>query len=133
MHSIAILAAALAALIHVWIFAMESLWFMRPKVRGRFGLRSEEEARVARSWAYNQGFYNLFLAAGVVIGLALLVAGDFEAARALVLFACGSMVAAGVVLYLHNPRYLRAAAMQAVPPAVAIAAIVLPPLLGGAT
>lgn len=130
MHSIAILAAAVAALIHVWFFAMESVWFMRPSVWGRFGLRSEDQARVARSWAYNQGFYNLFLAAGVMVGLALLGTGDFAVARALVLFSCGSMVAAGLVLLVHDRRFLRAAALQAIPPLVAIAGIVVPPLLG---
>ena len=131
MQSIAILAAALAALIHLWIFAMESLWFLRPTVWSRFGLQSQEDARVVRSFAYNQGFYNLFLAVGVIAGLALLTTRDFEAARVLVLFACGSMVAAGVVLFLHDRRFLRAAAVQAGPPLVAIAGIVLPPLLGG--
>ena len=129
MHSIAILAAALAAVIHLWIFAMESLWFMRPTVFRRFGLQTEEDARIVRSFAYNQGFYNLFLAAGAAGGLGLLVVGEFDAARVLVLFACGSMVAAGVVLFLHNRRFLRAAAVQAVPPLVAILTIVVPPLL----
>jgi hypothetical protein len=41
----------------------------------------------------------------------------------LVLFACGSMIAAGVVLVLHNPRFARAAAIQVVPPLVAVLAI----------
>lgn len=130
MFSLAILAAGLAALIHVWIFAMESLWFLRPSVWSRFGLRSEEEARVVRSFAYNQGFYNLFLAIGVVLGLALLNFGDPGGARALTLFSCGSMVAAGVVLYAHNPRFLRAAIVQAGPPLVAVLGILIPSFLG---
>lgn len=129
-HSFAILAAVLAALIHVWFFAMESVWFMRPSVYRRFGLASDDEARIARPWAYNQGFYNLFLAAGVMIGLAALPAGDFASARALVMFACGSMVAAGVVLYLHDHRFLRVAALQVVPPLVAILGVALPGRLG---
>ena len=129
MQSFAILAAAVAALIHVWIFAMESLWFMRPSVHRRFGLATEEQARTVRSFAYNQGFYNLFLAAGVVIGLAHLVVGDFAVARALVLFSCGSMVAAGLVLVTHNRRYARAAALQIVPALVAILGIVLPGMI----
>ena len=120
MHSIAILAAALAAAIHLWIFAMESLWFMRPAVYRRFGIASEEEAGVVRSFAYNQGFYNLFLAAGVIAGLGFLWSGETVAGRVLVLFPCASMVAAGVVLFLHNDRFLRAAAVQALPPLVAI-------------
>jgi putative membrane protein len=122
-HPIAIAAAVVAALVHAWFFAMESLWFMRPTVWRRFGLASEADASVVRSWAYNQGFYNLFLAVGVAIGLALVGVGDPVAGRAIVLFACGSMIAAGVVLYLHNPAFLRAAAIQVLPPLVAVIAI----------
>jgi len=125
MHPIAILAAAIAALLHLWFFALESLWFMRPTVWRRFGITSEADAAVARSFAYNQGFYNLFLAVGVALGLGLVATGGVESGRVLVLFACGSMVAAGVVLFLHNPRFLRAAAVQAVPPLIAVAATLL--------
>ena len=123
MHMIAITAAAIAALIHVYFFVLESLWFMRPAVWARFGLDSDADARITRSFAYNQGFYNLFLAAGVVIGFALVALGDPASGRAIVLFACGSMIAAGVVLYLDNRRFLRAAAIQAAPPIVAVLAI----------
>jgi putative membrane protein len=117
-----VLAAIVAALIHVWFFLMESVWFMRERVWSRFGVASEEQAAVVRSFAYNQGFYNLFLAIGVAIGLGLIAAGNADAGRALVLFACGSMVAAGIVLYLHNPRFARAAAIQIVPALIAILA-----------
>ena len=125
MHPLAIAAAAVAGLIHAYFFVLESLWFMRPAVYRRFGLDSDEEAAAARSWAYNQGFYNLFLAAGIAFGIALAAAGDVAAGRVLTLFACGSMIAAGVVLYLHDRSFLRAAAIQAVPPLVAVLAIVV--------
>ena len=123
MHMIAVAAAVVAALVHAWFFVLESLWFMRPSVWRRFGLDSDEEARIVRSFAYNQGFYNLFLAAGVAIALALVATGDTVSARAILLFACGSMVAAGVVLFLYDRRFLRAAAIQVVPPLVAILAV----------
>ena len=123
MHMIAIAAAGIAALIHVYFFVLESLWFMRPAVWARFGIESEEDAQVTRSFAYNQGFYNLFLAAGVGIAFALVALGDPVSGRAIALFACGSMIAAGVVLYLNNKGFLRAAAIQAVPPLVAVLAI----------
>jgi putative membrane protein len=124
MHLIAIAAAVIAGLIHVYFFVLESLWFMRPAVYGRFGLDSHDEATSARSWAYNQGFYNLFLAVGVAGGIALVAAGDVGAGRAVTLFACGSMIAAGAVLYVHDRRFLRAAAIQAVPPLVAVLGII---------
>ena len=124
MHPIAVAAAVLAALIHVWFFVMESVWFMRESVWRRFGLTSDSDARIVRSFAYNQGFYNLFLAVGVAIGVALVASGDPTAGRPIVLFACGSMIAAGLVLVLHNPAFLRAAAIQVVPPLAAVLAIV---------
>jgi putative membrane protein len=125
MHPIAIAAAAVAAAVHVWFFVLESVWFMRPAVWRRFGLASEADARVVRSFAFNQGFYNLFLAAGVALGLALVAAGEVGAGRAVALFALGSMVAAGIVLFLHNPGFLRAAAVQAGPPLVAVGGMLL--------
>jgi putative membrane protein len=125
MHTIAIVAAAIAALIHVYFFVLESLWFMRPAVWVRFGIDSDEDAAVTRSFAYNQGFYNLFLAAGVVLAFALVAIGDPVSGRAIALFSCGSMMAAGVVLFLHNRRFLFAAAIQSVPPFVAIVAILV--------
>jgi putative membrane protein len=127
MHPLAEAVALLAAVIHVWFFLMESVWFMRPSVWRRFGISSSEEASTVRSFAYNQGFYNLFLALGVGIGVALVATGAPAAGRAIVLFACGSMAAAGVILYLYNRSFFRAAAIQALPPLVAIAAAVLLP------
>jgi putative membrane protein len=122
MQPIGIAAAIVAALIHVWFFVLESLWFSRPAVWARFGLKSDDEARTVRSFAFNQGFYNLFLAVGVAIGLVLAGTGDPGSGRAIVLFACGSMVAAGVVLVLHNRSFLQAALIQVVPALVAIVA-----------
>jgi putative membrane protein len=122
---IAVGAAIVAALVHVWIFVLETLWFERPAVWRRFGIASESDVRVVRSFAFNQGFYNLFLAIGVAIGLGLWLAGSADAGRAIVAFACGSMVAAGAVLVAHNRAFIRAAALQVVPGLVALVAIAL--------
>ena len=124
MHVLAIVAAAIAAVIHVYFFVLESVWFMRPTVYARFGIESDADATVTRSFAYNQGFYNLFLAAGIAIGIVLVALGDTAAGRAITLFACGSMIAAGTVLFVNNRSFLRAAAIQAVPPIVVVFAIV---------
>ena len=123
MGPIGIGAAIVAATIHAWFFALESVLFLRPTVFRRFGIATEADARIVRSFAFNQGFYNLFLTTGVAIGIALAAAGDAAGGRAVVLFACGSMIAAGVVLVLHNPRFARAATIQVVPPLVAVLAI----------
>jgi putative membrane protein len=126
MGVIGLVAVIVAALIHLWFFVLESLWFMRPAVYRRFSIESEADATVVRSFAFNQGFYNLFLAVGVAIGIALVALRNPAAGEAILLFACGSMIAAGVVLYLHNPRFLRAAAIQVVPPLIAVIAILAP-------
>ena len=57
-----------------------------------------------RPWAYNQGFYNLFLAIGTAAGIGLTAGGNHESGLALVTFCCGSMVAAALVLLSSDPR-----------------------------
>ena len=126
MPIVAVLAAAVAALVHVWFFALESLLFQRPTVFRRFGLRSAEDAAIVRPMAFNQGFYNLFLAIGIAVGLVLVATGsDAVPGRAIVLFACACMVGAGVVLVATNRRFLTAAAIQVGPPLVALLAAFL--------
>jgi putative membrane protein len=122
MHPIVVVAALLAAGLHAYFFLLESVWFMRPAVHRRFGIATEADARIARSFAYNQGFYNLFLAVGAALGIARAAVGDPGNGVPLMLFACGSMVAAGIVLVTHNAKFAPAAAIQIVPPLVAIAA-----------
>jgi putative membrane protein len=119
MIAAALVFAALAALLHVYIFVMESLTWTTPRTRKVFGT-SAEEAETTKLLAFNQGFYNLFLAIGIVAGLLLVAGGSVDAGRAIVLFACGCMVGAGLVLVTSNRAFARAAAMQAVPPALAI-------------
>ncbi len=123
-NALAQLAALVAGLIHVMIFAMESLAFGRPPVQRTFGVAPGDLAAV-RPWAFNQGFYNLFLAIGALGGLALLHTGSTVEGRTLVLFACGSMLAAAVVLIATNRRMLRAAAIQGLAPLVALVAALL--------
>lgn len=114
---IATIAAALAALLHVYIFVMESIQWSQPKVWRRFGVADQAAADTTKPMAYNQGFYNLFLAIGVIIGLALFWAGDpataaGAAGRTLVLFSLGSMLAAALVLVTSGAKYLRPALIQ---------------------
>jgi putative membrane protein len=122
MHVVAIVAAILAALIHIWFFVLESVRFERPAVFARFGLRTAQEAAIVRPMAFNQGFYNLFLALGIAGGLGLAAAGRVAEGRAIVLFACACMAGAGMVLVATNRKFLAAATIQAGPPLVAIVA-----------
>ena len=62
--------AGLAALIHLGIFVLESVLWSRPTTWRRFGVRSQHDADVLRPMAYNQGFYNVFLALGAGVATA---------------------------------------------------------------
>ena len=114
--------AVLSAAVHVLIFYWESVAWTRPAVWKRFGLARQEDAETTRTLAYNQGFYNLFLAIGVAAGVAQIAAGAEIAGRSIVLFACLCMVWAGIVLLVTSPRLAQAALVQLAPPLVAIVA-----------
>ncbi|THG32587.1 DUF1304 domain-containing protein [Glaciibacter flavus] len=109
---------ALAALLHVYIFLMESLWWTRPSTWKRFGVADQAAADTTRPMAYNQGFYNLFLGVGAVIGLVLYATGAHAAGCALVLFSTGCMVLAAAVLTTTGRSYLRPALIQGTLPLV---------------
>lgn len=111
--------AILAALLHVLFFAYESVLFERPDVHARFQTRTEDVPAV-KPWAYNQGFYNLFLAIGALVGAVLALAGQETVGLALILFACGSMVSAALVLVVTNRSMARAAATQGAFPLLAV-------------
>jgi putative membrane protein len=118
---IAQLFAVVAALIHIWFFVMESVLWRRPSVWARFRIGSQADAATIAPMALNQGFYNLFLALGVLGGVWLArTSGDGAVGQAVALFACACMAGAGVVLVLSDRRFLPAALIQAVPPALAI-------------
>ena len=110
-------AAILAAGIHVLIFCFESLWWTTPGVRRRFR-QTEEQAQTTKLLAFNQGFYNLFLALGVVGGLGLILMGHRRLGLILVGWSCVSMLAAAVVLAVSSPRMIRGAVIQGAPPLV---------------
>jgi putative membrane protein len=116
------IAAALAGLIHVLFFCMESLWWTRPAVYRRFR-STAAQAEATRSLALNQGFYNLFLAAGVFVGLALTETGHYRAGIILVGWNCLSMLAAAVVLAVSSPAMMRGAFIQGLPPLVVVAGL----------
>lgn len=112
--------ASVAAIIHVLIFAMESVLWAKPKVWRRFGLKSQSDADVVEPMAFNQGFYNLFLALAAVLGLLLLGWGNPIAGKWVLLVALASMVLASIVLLITNRRMWRAAMIQGATPLLGI-------------
>ena len=120
MITVALVFAGLAALLHVYIFVMESLTWTSPRTRAVFGTTAEE-AQTTKQLAFNQGFYNLFLAVVAAVGIIMVASGQRSVGVALVLASVGSMLAAAVVLLASSPDKARAATTQGVFPLVAVA------------
>ncbi|OMC08297.1 DUF1304 domain-containing protein [Mycolicibacterium fortuitum] len=111
--------AALAAALHVYIFVMESLTWTSARTRATFGI-SEQEAQATKELAFNQGFYNLFLAIVTVFGIVAVGLGHNAVGAALVFAGVGSMLAAAVVLLTSSPDKARAAITQGAFPLIAV-------------
>jgi putative membrane protein len=116
--------ASLAALLHVYIFVMESLTWTSPRTRATFGMTAQE-AEATKEVAFNQGFYNLFLAIVSGVGIAAVLTGHSAVGAALVLAGVGSMLAAALVLLVSSPDKARAAITQGVFPLIAVLLIAI--------
>lgn len=124
MLTVALVLASLAALLHVWIFVLESVRFSQPSTLRVFGVRPDDVA-VVRPWAFNQGWYNLFLAVQTVVGIALVASGTVRIGLALVVAGVGSMLAAALVLVGSDRRRARTAATQGTIPALTLLALLV--------
>lgn len=115
MTTIANIAVALVALLHVGFLVLEMFLWDKP-----FGLRTfrltPEFAAASKSLAANQGLYNGFLAAGLVWGLILGVAGN-----PIKIFFLVCVVVAGVFGGLTASRKILW--VQALPGGVALALV----------
>ncbi|WP_072690965.1 DUF1304 domain-containing protein [Rhodococcus marinonascens] len=111
--------AALAGALHVYIFVLESLRWTAPRTRATFGT-SVEEALATKELAFNQGFYNLFLAIVTAVGVVGVLVDATAVGSALVFAGTGSMVLAALVLLLSSPDKARAALVQGTVPLLAV-------------
>ena len=118
------ISALIAAALHFVFFVLESLLWGTPTVNRIFKLQSEVAGSEAvRTFAFNMGFYNLFLSLGMVSGLTLIHSGRADGVI-LLAFCSLSMVGAGLVLLLSSGwRRLPAALVQALPPLVCLCAL----------
>ncbi|WP_298134651.1 DUF1304 domain-containing protein [Micropruina sp.] len=122
MTLIVLSAAALAALLHVYIFRLESFRWQDDRTRKIFGT-TVEQAATTRQLAYNQGFYNLFLAITVIAGI---VTFAWPAVSlTLLIVGLGSMLAAAIVLVTHDRSKLRAALVQGTLPLIGLLALLV--------
>lgn len=116
--------AALAAALHVFIFYLESIAWTGARARATFGT-SQEDAETTKPLAFNQGFYNLFLAILVTVGIVLFALGATVAGTTLVFAGASSMAAAALVLLISSPDKAGAALKQGVVPALGVIALAI--------
>jgi putative membrane protein len=120
----ALIFAGLAALLHVYIWVMESFTWTTKRTRATFGTTAEE-AETTKLLAFNQGFYNLFLAIVTVVGIVVLTQGHSDVGSALIFAGVGSMAAAAVVLIASSPAKARSALIQGTFPLIAVILLVI--------
>jgi len=105
----------LVALIHLYIVVLEMVLWDKPFGRKVFG-NSKEFATASKVLAANQGLYNGFLAAGLIWGLSMGVAG-----QPVQLFFLGCVIVAG--LYGGITASRKILFIQALPAAIALALV----------
>nr|WP_296533963.1 DUF1304 domain-containing protein [uncultured Actinomyces sp.] len=115
---VGMIAAFLAAALHVFIFYIESFaWTTR--ALSVFGM-DRESAEATKEMAFNQGFYNFFLAIEAFAGIAIYYLASRPVGLTLVLFGVGSMLAAALLLFVTSPDKRSAAIKQGFLPLLAV-------------
>ncbi|MFJ8622489.1 DUF1304 domain-containing protein [Kitasatospora sp. NPDC093550] len=124
MNAVSQVFAMVAAAIHLVVWPLESFLYGHPRVRYLLTGNTADAPEV-RLWRFNVGFYNLFLALGLVAGLVLLHTGHSASGRAVIVYIGAFMLAGGITLFVSEPRLWRGALGQAVPAAVILLAEVI--------
>ncbi len=120
----------LPAVIHFYIFFLESFLWGKPRTNQIFGLRAAD-AEATRPLAFNQGVYNLLLAVAVVAGWCLWMGfptfgkGPF-AGMVLMVYGLSSISVAGLTLIVSSPALWRSALIQLLPAVLALVVVFLP-------
>jgi putative membrane protein len=120
MPTISLVLAGLAAAVHVYFFFLESIAFGKPFAHRAFGVREPADVEVLRFAMLNQGFYNLFLAIGTLVGIVGAAGGWEPQGSTLVVFGCLFMVGAAGVLVVARPAMVRGALVQGLLPLLAL-------------
>ena len=118
MTAIAMVLTALVALIHVYIVVLEMALWETPRGRAAFGTTPEFAAETT-TLAANQGLYNGFLVAALVLGLV----GPSDHRFAFAVFGLSCVVVAG--LYGAATVSRRILLVQALPAALALIAVLM--------
>ncbi|MFE5703017.1 DUF1304 domain-containing protein [Rhodococcus koreensis] len=133
MTVVAQIATLVAAGVHLLAFVWESLLFRRPSVHEGIFRIPGGDVPAAHLWAFNVGFYNLFLASGAVAGVVLWWSGHDIPGRTLVVYTCLFMFLAGIALAASDRMALSrqrgdgvvGALSQSAPPLVALISLAI--------
>lgn len=123
MNTLAHSAAALAALIHLYIYWLERHAYGSARFCRTFNI-AERDLPALRAPFHNLALYNLMQALGVLTGITLRLTGIAPGvATGLMLTPLATMSAAGIYLYITAADKRRPALIQALPPLLALAAL----------
>lgn len=111
MSTVAQVAAAVAALVHVVVWVCEA--FLIGRVHHSMFRQPAEDVPAIRLWAFGVGFYNLFLACGLIVGLFALHGGQELVGRTLIFYVSWFMVGGSVVLAVADQLGMSRARNQA--------------------
>src|SRR5205823_11254845 len=115
MTTVANVAVALVALLHVYFLVLEMFLWDKPRGLRTFGL-TPEFAAASKALAANQGLHNGFLAAGLVWGLALGANGD-----SIKIFFLACITLAGIFVAVTANRKILC--VQSVPRVIALSLV----------
>ncbi len=125
MPMLTLILMTIAAVLHIGFFVMESLMWRRPAVHRLFGVTDSAQAGLMAKALYNQGFYNLFLGLGAIVGVALSSDIVTRHHNDLLIFTALFMIGAALVLLISDRRMIRGALVQGLPPLLALLAAII--------
>lgn len=120
----------LPAVIHLYIFVLESFLWGKPRTNAVFNLRPAD-VEATRPLAFNQGVYNLLLAGALFLGWSLWMGfpafdqGVF-AGWVLMTYGLVSILVAGLTLLASSARLWKSALIQIVPAGLGLAVVFIP-------
>lgn len=122
MTVVAVIFGGVAGILHVGFWLMEAVWWRRPRVWRLFGVASQDEAELLSFAMLNQGYYNLFLGIGAIVG-AVLVPTEIPGRTTLLGYCALFMLGAAAILYRARRTMVRAALVQGLPAVIALVAL----------
>ena len=103
MNKVAQVLAALEALSLLAVGMMEAFFYRSPELHAIFLIEPGEYDAV-RLWTVNVGFYNIFMALGLIVALVFVNTGRVAAGRIIVLYTSALHVLLGITLVISEPQ-----------------------------